>query len=63
LGLRWASYPPHFGPAFRLFEIAPGDLVGVDVNTCVHCGGTARIVAAVEEPTAMPTRNWQTPER
>ena len=26
---------------------------GIDVNTCVHCGGAVRIVAAVEEPTAI----------
>jgi len=23
------------------------------VNTCVHCGGTLRIVASIEEPTAI----------
>jgi len=44
--------PPPFGPAFRLFQIAPGDLVNIDVSTCVHCGGTLRIVAGIEEPTA-----------
>ena len=26
---------------------------GIDVNTCVHCGGAARIVASVEEPQAI----------
>jgi len=26
---------------------------GIDVNTCVHCGGAVRIVASVEEPTAI----------
>jgi hypothetical protein len=25
----------------------------IDLNTCVHCGGAARIVASVEEPTAI----------
>ena len=25
----------------------------IDVNTCIHCGGSVRIVAAVEEPTAI----------
>ena len=25
----------------------------IDVNTCIHCGGAARIVAAVETPTAI----------
>jgi len=45
--------PPPFGPAFRLFQIAPGDLVNIDVSTCVHCGGALRIVASIEEPTAI----------
>jgi hypothetical protein len=26
---------------------------GIDVNVCVHCGGTVRIVASIEEPTAI----------
>ena len=26
---------------------------GIDMNTCAHCGGAVRIVAAVEEPTAI----------
>ena len=26
---------------------------GIDVNTCGHCGGAARIVASVEEPHAI----------
>lgn len=26
---------------------------GIDVSTCVHCGGAARIVASIEEPTAI----------
>jgi len=42
-----------FGPAFRLFQIAPGDLVNIDVSTCGHCGGAVRIVASIEEPTAV----------
>jgi len=25
----------------------------IDVSTCGHCGGTARIVASIEEPTAI----------
>jgi len=48
-----ASCPPPFGPAFRLFQIAPGDLVNIDVNACGHCGGTLRIVASIEQPTAI----------
>jgi len=26
---------------------------GIDVNACGHCGGTVRIVASIEEPTAI----------
>ena len=48
-----ASCPPPFGPTYRLLQFAPGDLVGIDVSTCVHCGGAVRIVASIEEPTAI----------
>jgi len=26
---------------------------GIDVNPCGHCGGAVRIVASIEEPTAI----------
>jgi len=26
---------------------------GIDVNACGHCGGTVRIVASIEQPTAI----------
>jgi hypothetical protein len=26
---------------------------GIDITTCVHCGGAVRIVASIEEPTAI----------
>jgi hypothetical protein len=26
---------------------------GIDVSTCVHCGGAVRIVASIEEPEAI----------
>ncbi len=26
---------------------------GIDVSTCFHCGGAVRIVASIEEPTAI----------
>jgi len=42
--------PSALRPTFRLFQIAPGDLVNIDVGTCGHCGGTLRIVASIEEP-------------
>jgi hypothetical protein len=48
-----ASCPPPFGRALRLFQIAPGDWVNIDVTTCIHCGGSVRIVASIEEPTAI----------
>jgi len=25
----------------------------IDVSTCIHCGGSMRIVASIEEPTAI----------
>ena len=28
-------------------------MFGIEVNTCVHCGGAARIVASVEDPQAI----------
>ncbi len=28
-------------------------VLGVDVSTCVHCGGAVRIVASIEEPTVI----------
>jgi hypothetical protein len=26
---------------------------GIDVKTCIHCGGSVRIVASIEEPKAI----------
>jgi hypothetical protein len=34
---RWAS--------LRLFQIAPGDLVGIEIKACPACGGAMRIIA------------------
>ena len=45
--------PSALRASLRLFQIAPGDLVGIDVSTCVHCGGAVRIVASIEEPNAI----------
>jgi hypothetical protein len=42
--------PSALRASLRLFQIAPGDLVGIDVETCDHCGGKVRIVVSVEEP-------------
>ena len=36
-----------------MLQIAPGDLVNIDVSTCGHYGGAVRIVASIEEPTAI----------
>ena len=48
-----ASCPTPFGPAFQLLPIAPGEWVNIEVNTCIHCGGTVRIVASIEDPTVI----------
>lgn len=45
--------PSALRASLRLFQIAPGDLVNVDVSTCARCGGHARSVAAVEDPHAI----------
>lgn len=37
----------------RLFQIAPGDLVDIDVQICDACGGAVKIIAAVEDPVAI----------
>ena len=36
--------------SLRLFQIAPGDLVGIDIETCPACGGVVRIIASIEDP-------------
>ena len=36
--------------SLRLFQIAPGDLVGIDIETCPACGGAMRIIACIEDP-------------
>ena len=28
-------------------------MFGIDVSTCIHCGGAVRIVASIEEPKAI----------
>lgn len=37
----------------QLFQIAPGDLVDIDVQSCGACGGAVKIIAAVEDPVAI----------
>ena len=34
----------------RLFQIAPGDLVNIDIETCEHCGGAVKVIASIEDP-------------
>ena len=34
----------------RLFPIAPGDLVKIDILTCEHCGGAVKVCASIEDP-------------
>jgi hypothetical protein len=47
-----ASCPSPFAlrASLRLFQIAPGDLVGIDIETCPACGGAVRIIACIEDP-------------
>jgi len=35
--------------SLRLFKIAPGDLVGIDIETCPACGGAVRSIACIED--------------
>jgi hypothetical protein len=53
---------PHVAPgilpcalraSLRLCQIAPGDLVGIDSQTCAACGGAVRIIACIEDPEAI----------
>ena len=34
----------------RLFQIAPGDLVKIDILTCEDCGGAVKVLASIEDP-------------
>ncbi|MFM7120536.1 MAG: hypothetical protein ACKOZX_09895 [Gammaproteobacteria bacterium] len=34
----------------RLFQIAPGDSVKIDILTCEHCGGPVKVIASIENP-------------
>jgi hypothetical protein len=42
--------PSTLRASLRLFEIAPSDLVGIDIETCPACGGAMRIIACIEDP-------------
>ena len=42
--------PSALRASLRLFQIAPGDSVGIDIETCPACGGAMRIIACVEDP-------------
>jgi hypothetical protein len=33
-----------------LDNIAPGDLVKIDILTCEHCGGAVKVIASMEDP-------------
>jgi hypothetical protein len=48
-----ASCPPPFGPAYGCSKSLQAILVGIDANVCAHCGGAVRIVASIEEPSAI----------
>jgi hypothetical protein len=34
----------------RRFQIAPGDLVKINILTCEHCGGAVKVIASIEDP-------------
>ena len=36
--------------SLRLFQIAPGDLVKIDILTCEDCGGAVKVLASIEDP-------------
>ncbi len=42
--------PSALRASLRLFQIAPGDSVGIDIETCPACGGAMRIIACIEDP-------------
>ena len=48
-----ASCPAPFGPALGCSKSLQAILVGIDITTCIHCGGAVRIVASIEELTAI----------
>ena len=39
--------------AGRRPSVGHGGVVSIDITTCAHCGGAVRIVASIEEPTAI----------
>jgi hypothetical protein len=42
--------PSALRASLRLFQIAPGDLVKIDILTCEHCGGAVKVIASIEDP-------------
>jgi len=49
-----ASCSAPFGPALGCSKSLQAILAGIDITTCVHCGGVVRIVVSVEEPKRDP---------
>lgn len=47
------SCPFGLRASLQLFQIAPGDVVDIDVQSCEACGGAAKIIAAVDDPVAI----------
>jgi hypothetical protein len=35
----------------------------IDIETCLHCGGTLRVVARIEEPASIATIMWHIQQR
>ncbi|MDE2156726.1 MAG: hypothetical protein KGJ32_12650 [Xanthomonadaceae bacterium] len=46
------TYPRRASPCDDV-GATPQASFNIDVTTCVHCGGAARIVASIEEPAAI----------
>ena len=47
-------WPGLAGPSGAAFDQGGhGGVVSIDITTCAHCGGAVRIVASIEEPTAI----------
>ena len=49
-GITPGILPSALRASLRLFQIAPGDLVKIDILTCEHGGGAVKVIASIEDP-------------
>ena len=49
-GITPGILPSALRARLRLFQIAPGDLVKIDIEICEHCGGAVKVIASIEDP-------------